>query len=126
MMNATKWFLSVLILLLLVGCGENNKGSKVLNVKQVLNEPNNFLNKKILIKGIVNKVNENKNIFSVISEKEFNECGTGDCNVNEQLPVRFHGKLPGLGEKVEIAGIVKKIDKGYIYEAESIRNIKNL
>ena len=75
MMNATKWFLSVLILLLLVGCGENNKGSKVLNVKQVLNEPNNFLNKKILIKGIVNKVNENKNIFSVISEKEFNECG---------------------------------------------------
>ena len=126
MMNATKWFLSVLILFLLVACGENNKDSKVLNVEQVLNEPENFLNTDISIQGIVNKVNEDKNIFSVISEKEFSECGLGECNVNDQLPVRFSGKLPGLGEKVEIAGIVKKNEKGFIYEAESVRNIKNL
>lgn len=126
MMNATKWLLSVLILLSFVGCGENNKVSRVLNIEQVLNEPKNFLNKNISIQGMVNKVNENKNIFSVISEKEFSECGFGECNVNEQLPVCFLGKLPGLGEKVEIAGIVKKNEKGFIYEAETVRNIKNL
>ncbi|VAX29437.1 hypothetical protein MNBD_IGNAVI01-166 [hydrothermal vent metagenome] len=126
MMNASKWYLSILILLLVVGCGENNKGTNVLNVEQVLNKPNNYLNKNISIQGIVNKVNEDKNIFSVISEKEFNECGLGECNVNDQLPVRFSGELPGLGEKVEIAGIVKKNEKGFIYEAESVRNIKNL
>ena len=126
MMNATKWLLSVLILFLFVGCSENNKGTKVLNVEQVLNEPNNYLNKNISIQGMVNKVNEDKNIFSVISEKEFSECGLGECNVNEQLPVRFQGKLPGLGEKVEIAGIVKKNVKGFIYEAKSIRNVKSL
>jgi len=126
MMNATKWLLSVLILLSFVCCGENNKDSKVLNIEQVLNEPKNFLNKNISIQGVVNKVNEDKNIFSVISEKEFSECGLGECNVNEQLPVRFSGKLPGLGEKVEISGIVKKNEKGFIYEAKSVRNIKNL
>lgn len=126
MMNTTKWILSILILFLFISCGENNKNSIVINVEQVLNEPKNFLNKNISIQGMVNKVNEDKNIFSVISEKEFSECGLGECNVNGQLPVRFSGKLPGLGEKVEISGIVKKNEKGFIYEAKSVRNIKNL
>ncbi len=126
MMKLVKWFIPILILFLFVGCGGNSHNLKVLNVELVLNEPDNYLNKNILILGIVNKVNEGKNIFSVISEKEFGECGLGECNVNAQLPVRYSGKFPELGEKIEIAGIVKKLIKGFIYEAESVRNIKNL
>jgi hypothetical protein len=125
-MSLMKWILAALIVLSVVSCSSETKESKVVNVEQVLNEPIDFLNKNILIEGVVNQVNKDKNVFSVISEKEFEECGIGECNVNEQLPVRYSGELPELGKKVEIAGIVKKNDKGFIYEAESIRNIKNL
>ncbi|GBD86838.1 hypothetical protein BMS3Abin03_00762 [bacterium BMS3Abin03] len=125
-MNLVKWILTALIVISVVSCSSENKESKVVNVEQVLDEPDVFLNKNILIEGVVNQVNKDKNIFSIISEKEFEECGIGECNVNEQLPVRYSGNIPGLGEKIEIAGIVKKNDKGFIYEAESIRNIKNL
>ena len=125
-MNLLKWALIFLIVFFIVSCNSENKESKVLNVEQVLNEPNDFLNKNILIEGVVNRINKDKNIFSVISEKEFSECGLGECNVNEQLPVRYSGELPVLGKKIEIAGFVKKNDKGFIYEAKSIRDIKNL
>ncbi len=125
-MNLVKWVLTALIVISVVSCSSENKESKVVNVEQVLDEPDVFINKNILIEGVVNQVNKDKNIFSIISEKEFEECGIGECNVNEQLPVRYSGNIPGLGEKIEIAGIVKKNDKGFIYEAESIRNIKNL
>ena len=125
-MNLLKWFIAALIVFSIVSCNSENKESKVVNVEQVLNEPIDFLNKNILIEGVVNQVNKDKNIFSVISEKEFSECGIGECNVNKQLPVRYSGELPELGKKIEITGIVKKNDKGFIYEAESIRNIKNL
>ena len=125
-MNLVKWILTALIVISVVSCSSENKESKVVNVEQVLDEPDVFINKNILIEGVVNQVNKDKNIFSIISEKEFEECGIGECNVNEQLPVRYSGNIPGLGEKIEIAGIVKKNDKGFIYEAESIRNIKNL
>ena len=125
-MNLVKWILTALIVISVVSCSSENKESKVVNVEQVLDEPDVFINKNILIEGVVNQVNKDKNIFSIISEKEFEECGIGECNLNEQLPVRYSGNIPGLGEKIEIAGIVKKNDKGFIYEAESIRNIKNL
>lgn len=125
-MSLMNWFLAALIVLSVVSCSSENKKSKVVNVEQVLNEPKDFLNKNILIEGVVNQVNKDKNIFSVISDKEFSECGIGECNINEQLPVRYSGELPELGKKIEISGIIKKNDKGFIYEAESIRNIKNL
>jgi hypothetical protein len=125
-MRILKWVLTILMVSAFVSCSSENKESKVVNVEQVLNEPSDFLNKNILIEGIVNQVNNDKQIFSIISEKEFNECGIGECNVNEQLPVRYSGELPELGNKIEIAGIVKKNDEGFIYEAGSIRDIKDL
>ena len=125
-MSFLKWILIILMCLSIINCSSENNESKIVNVEQVLNEPSNFINKNILIEGIVNQVNTDKSLFSIISEEEFNECGISECNVNEQLPVRFSGELPELGEKIEIAGTVKKNDKGFIYEAGSIRNIKNL
>ena len=125
-MSLLKWVLIILMCLSIINCSSENNESKIVNVDQVLTEPNDFINQNILIEGIVNQVNTDKSIFSIISEREFNECGISECNVNEQLPVRYSGDLPELGKKIKIAGVVKKNDKGFIYEAESIRNIKNL
>jgi hypothetical protein len=71
-------------------------------------------------------VNSDKQLFSVISQKEFKECGIADCNASEQLPIRYTSDLPKVGEQIEITGIVRQIEKGFVYEAQSIRNTENL
>lgn len=100
--------------------------SNFVEIEQILEKPAAFANQGILIQGVVNQVNSEKQLFSIISQKEFKECGIGACNINEQLPIRYVGELPEVGKLLQITGKVKQIEKGFIYEAESIRNIENL
>ncbi len=114
-----------LMLFSLSNCKVEND-SKLVEIEQILEKPAAFANKGILIQGVVNQVNSAKQLFSVISQKEFKECGIGDCNINEQLPIRYVGELPDVGMLLQITGKVKQVEKGFIYEAESIRNIESL
>lgn len=115
-----------LILIFVTSCGKAPGDSNSVEIEQILDKPSAFVNKKALIRGVVNQINSNKQLFSVISQKEFKECGIADCNASEQLPVRYQGVLPQVGEKIEIVGIVKQTEEGFIYEAGSIRSLENL
>jgi hypothetical protein len=115
-----------LILIFVTGCGNTSGDSNLVEVEQILDKPSAFVNKNALIRGVVNQVNSDKQLFSVISQKEFKECGIADCNANEQLPVRYQGDLPQVGETIEIVGIVKQSEEGFIYEAGSIKSLENL
>jgi len=118
--------LLVVISVAVTKCGKIESTSKRVDVEQILQKPAVFVNKNLLIQGIVNQVNTEKQLFSVISQKEFQECGIGVCNINEQLPIRYSGELPEVGKLVEIMGRLRKIEKGFVYEAESVRKIESL
>lgn len=125
-MNLFKLFLIVLLPFFFLNCGRSDQNSDLVEVEQILATPTNFANQTIIVQGVVNQVNSDKQLFSVISQKEFKECGIDDCNAGEQLPIRYNGNLPKVGEEIEITGIVKQIEKGFVCEAQSIRNSKNL
>jgi len=120
-----KKILIVLLITTAVLSCQNSK-PKIANLDDVLNNPSEYLNKKVNIQGIVNQIDFDKNQFSIIGKKEFEECGIGKCNINERLPVRFKGDFPTIKDKVEVSGYITKTEKGFIYEAKSIRNIKDL
>jgi hypothetical protein len=115
-----------LIIIFVTSCSNTPGNSNLIEIEQILDKPSAFVNKNSLIHGVVNQVKSNKQLFSVISQKEFKECGIADCNANEQLPVRYQGALPQVGETIEIVGIVKQSEEGFVYEAGSIRNLENL
>jgi len=115
---------SLLIIFAIQSC--QNKKSEFATVEDVLDNPTEFLNQEIKIQGIVSKSNSTKQQFSIIGEKEFDKCGIGKCNANEQLPIRFKEDLPEIGEKIEVVGQITKTEKGFIYEAKNIKNIKDI
>ena len=125
-MSLFKWLFIVLQLFFFAHCSQTAKSSNRVEIEQILETPTAFANKGILIQGVVSQVNSEKQLFSVISQKEFKECGIAACNINDQLPIRYGGELPDVGKLLQITGKVKQIEKGLIYEAESIRNIENL
>jgi hypothetical protein len=125
-MKPFKNLMPLLLYLFLINCSHTPDNSNLVAIEKILDKPQVLVNKTILIQGVVNQVNPDKLLFSVISQKEFEECGISECNASEQLPIRYQGDLPAVGQQIEIVGIVKGIDQGFIYEAESIRNIENL
>jgi hypothetical protein len=116
----------ILILFSLTNCNKVDDASNIVEVEQILDKPTAFINKNFIIQGVVNQVNSEKQLFSIISQREYKECGIGSCNVNEQLPVRYDGNIPEVGQQIEIVGAIKEVEKGFIYEAESIRITENL
>jgi hypothetical protein len=114
----------LLIAFAIVSC-QGNK-TQIASVDDVLNNPNKFISQETKVEGIVSQVNANKQQFSIIGEKEFDKCGIDKCNANEQLPIRFNSELPKLGDKIEVFGQITKIEEGFIYEAKTIRNIKDI
>lgn len=70
----------------------------------VLNNPNEFLSQEIKIEGVVSQSDSDEQQFSIIGEKEFDECRIEKYNANEQLPIRFKNELPQVGDKVEVSG----------------------
>jgi hypothetical protein len=114
----------LLIAFLIQGC--KNSSSETASVEDVLDNPTEFLSQEIKIEGVVSQSNSVKQQFSIISDKEFKECGISKCNANEQLPIRFKSELPEVGNKVEVSGQISKTEEGYIYEAKTIRNIKDI
>lgn len=118
--------LAIMLVALFAGCSNAHKESNKIEINQVLENPASFLEKQIQIHGVVSQADSGKQLFSVISKKEFQECGIDECNANDQLPVRYNGDLPEIGKQVVIIGMVKQAEKGYIYEAESLGNIKDL
>jgi hypothetical protein len=120
-----KKILTILFIAFVIqGCKNSNTG--IASVEDVLDNPTEFLSQEIKIKGVVSQSNFDKQQFSIIGDKEFKECGIGKCNVNEQLPIRFKSELPQVGDKVEVFGQITKTEEGFIYEAKTIRNIKDI
>lgn len=114
----------LLIAFAIISC-EGNK-TQIASVDDVLNNPSEFISQETKVEGIVSQVNANKQQFSIIGEKEFDKCGIDECNANEQLPIRFKSELPKVGDKIEVFGQIKKTEEGFIYEAKTIRNIKDI
>jgi hypothetical protein len=114
----------LLIAFAIQGC--KNSSSETASVEDVLDNPTEFLNQKIKIEGVVSLSSTDKQQFSIIGDKEFKECGISECNANEQLPIRFKSELPQVGDKVEVSGQITKTEEGFIYEAKTIRNIKDI
>ena len=125
-MNLLKLLFIILLPLIFWNCGQTDNNSNLVEVEQVLATPTEFANQTLVVQGVVSQVNSDKQLFSLISKKEFEECGIADCNASEQLPIRYNGNLPKVGEKIEITGIVKQIQKGFVCEAQSLRNVENL
>jgi len=123
--NNMKKIIAVLVIAsVIVSCQENK--TQIASVDDVLNNPGEFINQETKVEGIVSQTNANKQQFSIIGEKEFKKCDIGKCNANEQLPIRFKGELPKIGEKIEVVGQITKSEEGFIYEAKTIRNIKDI
>lgn len=104
---------------------QNNKSEQA-TVEDVLNNPTEYINQAVNIQGIVSQLNYDKQQFSIIGEKEFDKCGIAKCNVNEQLPIRVKESLPEVGDKIEVSGQITKTEEGFIYEAKTIRYIKDI
>jgi hypothetical protein len=119
-----KLVIVLLIAFTIQGC--KNSNSDIASVEDVLDNPTEFLSQEIKIEGVVSQSNSDKQQFSIIGEKEFDECGIDKCNANEQLPIRFESGLPQVGDKVEVFGQITKTEEGFIYEAKTIRNIKDI
>jgi hypothetical protein len=113
-MKPFKKLLPLLLFLFLINCSHAPNNSDLVAIEKILDNPQVLVNKTILIQGVVNQVNPDKLLFSVISQKEFEECGISECNASEQLPIRYPGDLPEVGRQIEIVDIVKEIDQGFI------------
>ncbi len=120
-----KTIFAVLLMALSVQSCQNRK-SDLTTVEDVLNNPAEYLNREVSIQGIVSRVDSARQQFRIIGEKEFEECGVDKCNANEQLPVRFKEALPAIKDRVEVSGQITKTEKGFVYEAKSVRNIKDI
>ncbi len=120
-----KTIFAVLLMALSVQSCQNRK-SDLTTVEDVLNNPAEYLNREVSIQGIVSGVDSARQQFRIIGEKEFEECGVDKCNANEQLPVRFKEALPAIKDRVEVSGQITKTEKGFVYEAKSVRNIKDI
>lgn len=114
----------LLIAFAIQGC--KNSSSQMASVEDILDNPTEFLSQEIEVQGVVSQSNSDKQQFSIIGEKEFDKCEIGKCNANEQLPIRFKNSLPKVGDKVEVFGQVTKTEEGFIYEAKTVREIKDI
>jgi len=117
--------LAILLIAIAVQSCENSN-SKIATVKNVLNNPSEYINQEVIIRGYVSRVDSDKQQFSIIGEKEFDKCEIDKCNENEQLPIRFKDSLPKIGNKIEVSGRITKTEKGFVYEAKTIRDIKDI
>ncbi|KUJ55347.1 MULTISPECIES: hypothetical protein [Chryseobacterium] len=119
-----KTVIFLLIAFAIQSCQNNKPG--IATVEDVLDNPMEFLSQENTIQGVVSQSNSDKQQFSIIGQKEFDKCGIDKCNANEQLPIRFKDSLPKVGDKVEVSGQITKTEEGFIYEAKSIRDIKDI
>lgn len=117
--------LAVLLITIAVQSCQNSK-SEILTLEDVLNNPTEYLNQEVTIQGIVSQTNSDRQQFSIIGEKEFDKCGIDKCNANDQLPIRFKDNFPKVSDKVEVSGQIIKTEKGFVYEAKTIKIIKDI
>lgn len=123
-MNPLRTTFSILLLLVVSGCTNTPNNSETMEIEQILKSPASFLGQTVQIQGVVNQANAQKQLFSVISPREFEECGIGSCNVNEQLPIRYSGNLPEVGKRIQLVGRISQVGEGFIYEAESVKDFE--
>ena len=123
-MKCVSVMLSVFLVLVVSSCSRSQNDSTTVEVEQILKSPTSFVGQTIVVQGIVNQVNDDKQLFSVISQREFLECGIGSCNINAQLPIRYRGQFPSVGKQIQITGKISQVEKGFVYEAQSVKNIE--
>jgi hypothetical protein len=121
-------FLSILLMFVVSSCSKDQNNSNAVEIERLLANPASFVGQTIQIQGVVNLVNPEKQLFSIISQREFKECGIGSCNVDAQLPIRYHdpSRLPQVGKRIQIVGKISQVSGGFVYEADSIKDVEDI
>lgn len=94
-----------------------------LNVNDVASDPGGFTG-TLAVTGVMAAASTNdKTIFGIMDKKELT-CTTPGCN-KFYLPVRWAGKLPAMGDEVEVTGSFTKEGGGYIFSATGVDVLRN-
>lgn len=73
----------------------------------------------VRVKGVVSAISEKDQTLALIDTQEFQECGVVTC-AGLQLPVRWEGALPAVGDLVIITGQVEKVGGKRLFAAKSL------
>ncbi|MFZ5988891.1 MAG: hypothetical protein ACOYWZ_17435 [Bacillota bacterium] len=132
-----KKLLAVILISLLVfsGCGPRNENIKSVGIKDLSSDPGAYTG-KILIKGVVQAVDEKRFLFRLIDEEEYKSCGLNPCGTAGIITIytpdsskpagktpsdyTYDVKMPKVEDRVTVEGEVKKTDMGYAFEVEKV------
>jgi len=123
-MNKYIYVLVALVIGAAVAFAMVQKGdAKPLNVTEIGPDPSAFTG-TITFTGVMGAVSEqDKNIVGVMDLKEL-QCKSANCN-KMYIPVKCAGKVPVLGDEVKVTGSFVKDPKGYFFNAEKIKVVRN-
>ncbi len=74
---------------------------------------------KVSLEGVVSAVAADRQAVSLIDCGEFQACGVTTC-AQLTLPVRWPGPLPGVGDRVKIAGQNEEVKGKLMFVAEKL------
>ena len=94
----------------------------VVQVDDLVEKPENYKG-EIVLKAAVARVSKTKGVFSAIDYREFKKCNELEC-AKHYLPVKFSGEIPKLETLVQMTGQVVKGEKGLVFEAKKLEEIK--
>jgi len=97
--------------------------AKALSVNEVSSDPAAFAG-TITVTGIMGGVSQqDPTIFGIMDKKEL-QCTTPNCN-KVFIPVKFQGKLPVLGDEVNVTGRFARVGDGFVFAAEKMKVVRN-
>lgn len=91
---------------------------KVLGVDEFMKNVDRYPG-KVSLEGVVSGVAPDSAAISLIDCGEFQACGVTTC-AQLTLPVQWSGPLPGVGDRVKIAGQTKEVKGKLMFVAEKL------
>ncbi len=129
--------LTLLLTLSLSACSIGSSSSKnlpVIKVNDLGADPTAYTG-KIALKGIVQQIDEERNIFNIIDEDEFDTCGLS-CSTAVIITIYvpgpsqplgetpsgyiYEGAMPQVMDLVSVEGQVVKTDQRYVFEVDRV------
>jgi len=97
--------------------------AKSLSVNEVSSDPAAFTG-IITVTGIMGGVSQqDPTIFGIMDKKEL-QCTTPNCK-KVFIPVKFQGKLPVLGDEVNVTGRFVRVGDDFLFAAEKMKMVRN-
>lgn len=93
-------------------------GSSVLNVDDLMEHVDQH-RRTVRVEGVVAGAAEKDGAFALIDSREFKKCGVTTC-ARLQLPVRWSGPIPSVGEPVEAEGEVQEWNGKLVFAARTL------